>query len=951
MLLNKYALLIPLIIGFVGYTQQGISGKIIDGDFNEPLPFANIIIKETDQGVITDFDGNFSIDLNTGTYSILASFIGYQTKEILGIKVSEGDYAVLDIVLLSAASGLEEVIISVEADTNSEASVLEIQKKSASLMDGLSAQSFKKVGASTIANAVKRVPGVSVQGGKYVYVRGLGDRYSKSILNGVDIPGLDPDKNTVQMDLFPTNMLSNIQITKSARADLPADFTGGVIDIITKDIPASKEILVSASIEYNPKMHFNNQFLGYEGSATDWLGFDDGKRANPLEDQIADDSNPRLGVELDPTISTGLGSINRISSLAQRFDPQMGPLTNNSAMDYGFSLGLANRYSVGNESELGVLFSVAYKKSQSYFEEARNNIYNLNSDTFVFEFEKNRIQFGSIGENDVIANGLLGLSFKTGMSRFKLNVFHIQNGQSTAGDFRQETRFSDFIDFNKYSLEYFERSISNIQLSGLHNFNNGQFKIEWTGSATLAKIHDKDIRNTAFQDENEEFSIPNNAEPKRIWRYLDELNMVGKLNVTQRYSLFGRDALLKLGGYVSQKERDFYIDEFSISTNYTSSRHWDRINGDPNRILSADNIVSIDNPKGTFFNANTTIRQDVNKFSSIQENIAGYISNEFNVSEKIKSIIGLRVENYRVFYTGENSQRGLVFENQELMNKTDLFPSINVIYSLTQNSNLRLAYSKTTARPSFKEASIAAIFDPISNLTFIGNIDIKPAYIDNYDIRYENYAQSAQLFAFSLFYKNLINPIEIGFVRAATSNYTPRNLGDATIYGAELELRKRLSEWIPILKYFSLSFNGSYIISDEPFSADERDLRTNALREGETLDDGRELQGQSPFLINTGITYDQSEKGLQAGLYFNVQGKTLEVVGDGFYPDVYTMPFNDLSLNVIKNFKNNTSLTFKVENILGDKRESLYQSFGAKDQYFRFRDPGTSLSIGYQISL
>ncbi len=951
MRLKKYALLIPWMMGFISYAQQGISGKIVDGDFNQPLPFANVIIKDTDQGVVADFDGHFSVELNPGTYSILASFIGYQTKEVLGIEVSEGNYAVLDIVLSSAASGLEEVIISVEASTNSEASVLEIQKKSASLMDGLSAQAFKKVGASTIASAVKRVPGVSVQGGKYVYVRGLGDRYSKSILNGVDIPGLDPDKNTVQMDLFPTNMLSNIQITKSARADLPADFTGGVIDIITKDIPISKEISVSASLEYNPQMHFNNQFLSYQGSAIDWLGFDDGKRANPLEEQIAEDSNPRLGVELDPTISNGPGSINRISTLAQRFDSQMGPITKSSAIDYGFSLGLANRYSVGQESELGVLFSVAYKKTQSYFEDARNNIYNLNPDKSDFEFEENRIQFGSIGENDVIANGLLGLSFKTGLSRFKFNVFHIQNGQSTAGDFRQETRFSDFIDFNKYSLEYFERSISNVQLSGLHNFNNGKFKMEWTGSATLAKIHDKDIRNTAFQDENGEFSIPNNAEPKRIWRYLDEVNLVGKLDLTQRYSLFSRDALLKFGGYASQKERDFYIDEFSISTNYTSSRDWARINGDPNRILSLDNIVSLDNPRGTFLNANTTIRQDVNKFRSTQQNVAGYISNEFQLSEKIKSIIGLRVENYSVFYTGENSQRDLVFENQELINETDLFPSINVIYSLTQNSNLRLAYSKTTARPSFKEASIAAIFDPISNLTFIGNIDINPTYIDNYDIRFENYGQSAQLFAFSLFYKSLVNPIEIGFVRAATSNYTPRNLGDARVYGVELELRKRLSEWISSLESFSFNFNGSYIISDEPFSEDERDLRTNALREGETLDDSRELQGQSPYLINAGLAYDQTEIGLQVGLYFNVQGKTLEVVGDGFYPDVYTMPFNDLSLNVIKNFKNNTSLTLKVENILGDKRESLYQSFGAEDRYFRFRDPGTSLSIGYQISL
>ena len=165
-------------------------------------------------------------------------FFRFETKEITNIKVSDGEFSIVDVLLNSAAEGLEEVIVTVDARQNTEASVLLIQKKSVSLLDGLSSQTFKKMGASNIANAVKQVPGVSVQGGKYVYVRGLGDRYSKSILNGIDIPGLDPDRNTIQMDLFATNLLSNILVIKSARADMPADFTGGVIDIITKEFPA-----------------------------------------------------------------------------------------------------------------------------------------------------------------------------------------------------------------------------------------------------------------------------------------------------------------------------------------------------------------------------------------------------------------------------------------------------------------------------------------------------------------------------------------------------------------------------------------------------------------------------------------------------------------------------------------------------------------------------------------
>jgi len=207
--IRTISLLTSFLFSFFALGQYGIIGTVIDGDFNEPLPFANILVLETGEGVTSDFDGKYTFELQAGTYSVQFSFVGYETKIITEIEVTNDEYTIIDVVINSAAQGLEEVVVTVEAKRNTEASVLEIQKKSASLIDGISAQAFKKIGASTIASAVKSVPGVSVQGGKYVYVRGLGDRYSKSILNGIDIPGLDPDRNTIQMDLFPTNMISN----------------------------------------------------------------------------------------------------------------------------------------------------------------------------------------------------------------------------------------------------------------------------------------------------------------------------------------------------------------------------------------------------------------------------------------------------------------------------------------------------------------------------------------------------------------------------------------------------------------------------------------------------------------------------------------------------------------------------------------------------------------------
>ena len=922
--------------------QVGITGTVIDGDFNEPLPFANILIKETGDGVTSDFDGKYSFELEQGIYTLQFSFVGYETKIVTQIQVKGNEFTITDVVLNSIAQGLEEVIVTVEASRNTDASVLEIQRKSASLLDGISAQAFRKIGASDIAGAVKSVPGVSVQGGKYVYVRGLGDRYSKSILNGVDIPGLDPDRNTLQMDLFPTNMLSNVLVIKSARADLPADFTGGVIDIITKDFPSKEEFSVSLNMGYNPDMHFNDNYLTYQGGSTDFLGFDDGSRKNKI-------ANSLLGNAFDPRLNSAESTLNLVNRVSNQFDPQMAPKVSNSGMNFGLGITYGNQFNFENGNSIGVLGSLSYKNEQTVYENTQDNLYNFSPDKSVLNFEQNRIQYGTIGGNNIILSGLFGLTYKTKASKYKFNGLHIQNGESTSGSFRQLTRFSDFIDFNKFNLEYNERSISNGMFSGLHNLNKYNLKLEWTLSGTLAKVHDKDVRNTTFQDEEGVFSFQENTQPKRIWRTLDENNLVAKIDFTKKIEFLNSDAILKFGLFGSSKERDFSIAQFSVSSNYTSESDWDNYGGDPNQIFNPNNLIGPNNDKGTFVNPQTTIIQDANIFNARQQNIAAYVSNEFNFSEKFKSIIGLRLEDYQVFYTGENSQLGQVFNNENIISKMNLFPSVNVIYNLKENKNLRLAYSLTTARPSFKEASIAEIFDPLSNLFFIGNIDIRPTYIDNFDIRYEAFGENSQLFAISAFYKNLTDPIEIAFVAASFSNYKPLNLETANVFGLEIELRKDLSTLFSMLENWRINFNGSYIISDEKYSEDELKLRRLGLREGQTLGTSRPLQGQSPYLINAGVEYNNQEKGFQGGLFYNVQGKTLQVVGNGFYPDVYTMPFNSLNFNVIKQLKKNRTLTFKVTNLLNDKRESNFIGFNEEQRYFSLRHIGRTFSFNYAV--
>ena len=231
-------------------------------------------------------------------------------------------------------------------------------------------------------------------------------------------------------------------------------------------------------------------------------------------------------------------------------------------------------------------------------------------------------------------------------------------------------------------------------------------------------------------------------------------------------------------------------------------------------------------------------------------------------------------------------------------------------------------------------------------MTFNGNIELKPSYIDNIDVRYEIFGEENQLFAVSGFYKSFQNPIELTYYESSTENFQPKNLGNAKVFGLELELRRQISQSI------GLNINASLIESKQEFGESERNLRTKGLRNGEKLSDNRSLQGQSPFLINSSIDYNDN-KGLRAGMYFNVQGKTLEVVGTGFAPDVYTQPFQSLNLNFSKTFgeKQNKSITLKIDNILNSKKESFYESFKANKEIFSYREEGTTFSIGYSIKL
>ncbi len=935
---NIYSLLILLLLSLsVVKAQTGtLAGVVIDGEFVEPMAFANILVKGTTIGTTSDFDGKYQLELEPGTYTIVFSFVGYTTQEISDVVIKDDEVTPLDVTL--GTNSLETIVITTSAKRNTESSVLNLQKKSVVVLDGLSAQSIKSTGASNLASAVKNIPGVSIEGGKYVYVRGLGDRYTKSILNGIDIPGLDPDRNTIQMDLFPTNILDNVIVLKSASAEYPADFTGGIVDIVTKDFPTKPEYTISLGTGYNPDMHFNDKYLTYTGSDTDFFGYDDGTRDLPIH-------------RYQPIPGTFENKL-LLNTLTNRFQKELQAKqeTSNANFDFGFTLG--NQYAIGDDN-IGYQASFSYKNETTFYENRRDGAYvKNNSDSSINDLNFVLNSNGSEGINNVILNGMLGLAYKTDKSKFKVNVLHIQNGESTAGTFdqviSQDGVGGGLEPLSKNALTYTERSVTNLLLNGSHRLSDDEnaFNLEWKFSPTFSKVMDKNHRITPLQQSGEgDYFISPSAStfPLQLWRNLIEENWAAKIDIDKTIELFGKPAKLKFGGAYTYKFRDFSIDDYTFNISGDDSFIAD---GNVDNLLAPENLWNPTTDSGTHlvfgdqFNPNDA-------YEGEHAIGATYFSAEFNVTEELKTVLGVRTEFFNSYYTGQNNST--TYNRQLILDEFDFFPSANLIYALSDNANLRSSYSRTTARPSFKEASVAQIFDPITNRLFIGNIDLVPTYVNNFDVRYERFGESGQMFAISGFYKDFTDPIEQAFFLQAPTQLTVDNLGSAKVYGVEFEVRQRLGFISEGLNNLKFNANMSFIKSELTMSDDEFESRTLAARDGESIGRERDLQGQAPFLLNFGLDYNNSDIGLQTGLFFNVQGETLEVVGIGLVPDVYTQPFESLNFTLNKSFgeKKSSSIDLKVSNILGSERESAYKSFNTQNQIFSLRTPGTEFSLGY----
>ncbi|WP_268033552.1 TonB-dependent receptor [Algoriphagus sp. PAP.12] len=943
-----------IIAGFA-FAQKGtIRGAIFEESTGEPLFGVSVLVKETATGAVTDFDGKFEIQVDPGTYTLQISYISYATVELTEVEVTSGEVKVInDILMADEASDLETVTVSASAIRTTESALMSVKRNAANLMDGISASTFRQIGDGDAAAAVKRVTGVSIEGGKYIYVRGLGDRYTKTVLNGVDIPGLDPDRNSIQMDIFPTNVIDNIIVSKSFTADLPADFTGGVVDIETKDFPEEKTMRLSLSGGLNPSMHFNSNYLKYDGGKTDWLGFDDGTRAIPTDGRT---DIPQYGDAVgNPNGPRGL----EYQEILRSFNKNLGGYRTNSLMDMGLSFSLGNQIA-RTKATWGYNFALTYKNETEFYQDAEFNLYAKPRESSDIELEALEKQKGDYGVNNVLLGGLAGIALKTDNSKYKLNIMHLQNGESKAGEFDfVNTNLGANFEAKQYNLEYSQRALTSVLLGGTHYFNARDWEVNWKLAPTRSTIDDPDVRFTRFR-------VPNNTVstevglPARIWRSLEEYSVAGKVDVAKQLSLFQRESKLKVGTNYVFKYRDFNIQSFQFATGDSE------FTGDPNEIMLEENLFSADNRNGVRYNADF-IPINPNEYQSIATNVGGYASLEAKPSDKLKAIVGLRVEKFNQYYTGTNQTGTINFDLVTMLDDIDFFPTVNFIYNLKENQNLRVSASRTIARPSFKELSYAEILDPITGRTFIGGLypettnggsevlwdgNLVSTRINNFDVRWEAFQDRGQMFSVSAFYKTFDKPIEMVQFLSDPGAFQPRNVGNGSVAGLEFEFRKSLKFIAPSLENFNWNTNVTITQSQIKMSESEYRSRTLTAREGQEIKDTRDMAGQAPYIINTGFGYQDYNTGWEAGLFYNVQGPTLNYVGFGNRTDTYTVPFHSLNLNVNKSFGADERIQagFGVQNILNDKKELVFSSYQAQDQIFTRLAPGTKMTFRVAFS-
>ncbi len=891
-----------------GFT--GIHGRVVDEANKEGLIEATVkVVTGGQKQALTDLDGNYQLALPPGKYDLRVFYDVYQGRRITGVVVTQGKATKLDVALSADVGAVQEVVVEARADRRAEGALLQERKKAAAVSDAISAQEIARTPDSSASDAVKRVVSATVVDGRYVLLRGLGGRYSTTLLNGALLPSPEPDEPSVPLDLFPTSLLANLNVVKSYTSDLPGTFGGGTLLIETNTYPSQ--------FEFKPRITLGGDTVttGQErntqpGGGLEFLGFPGADRKLPE------------AIPTDHELGANGESAEALEQQWESFPNVWRARRKTALPNLGLSASVGDTLRFGN-SRLGYLATANYGHKES----TQVNSFGRASFDENGQFLRNDDAQVTQGAETANLSGLASVGYQFDRDN-ELTAFSLY---TRGTDTRTVTSAGiDSLKGDRYEggrLQFIVRQLSFNQLRGFHRVGLlGDSEVDWQANLSRVDRDEPDTRDSLYSDSlstpTGSLSFPNQANSgERFFADLGETSGGGSVNLTVPFS----DVRVKLGGLAQVSARDFRARRFR----YTLVP-----NAEVDRALPPEQLFSPEQ-LGNGMRLRESTRGDSDAYDASLSIFAGYVSADVKPTEALRLVAGVRLETSQQELTALDQFTGVEASRNEV-SYLDWLPSLNATYSLTPTVNLRAGYSYTLARPSFRELAPFAFYDFIRRRNVSGNPGLKQTRIHNVDTRVEWFVGDNEVLAASAFYKRFENPIERVINSEGAGDLSFENAAGADTYGLELEGRASLARLTEALRAFRVGANLTLIQSQIDLGA-LQGLQTNAQRP---------LQGQSPYVVNVNLGYERPESGTEVALLYNVYGRRVSEVGINGLPDVYEQPFHRVDLALTQRLSAATQLKLTVANLL-DSNVTLQQGDITILQY----RPGIAFSASFGLSL
>lgn len=909
-----------------GAAEYGqIVGTVISKAGGANVEGVGVFVEGIDAQTTSDRAGRFSLRVPVGRHTVWVIHDNFPSLTLNNVQVRAGKDTTLRIELEAPSAPTDDWVIRAAFMEGSVAALIVERRQSSAVTDVIGAEEMSRAGASDAAGALKRVTGINVVGGKFVYVRGMGERYSATLLNGQMIPSPDPERRVVPLDLFPTQVLESVVIQKTFSPDIPAEFGGGTVLLRTRSYPKSAVAQVSLSLGANSQTTFRDGPV-YDGGSLDLLGTDDGTRALP-------ESVSSRGALTQATMFEEGLSNEELQAVGRAFPNNWNVYRQTTPPDLKLTLTLGNRYNLGSVP-VGFLASAIYGNQYNRVVlDNRRFIADSSSASGFSPIDEFRVE--SL-EQTITSGGILavGSEFLPGQE-IKSTTLLLR-----VTDDRVDlvTGFNDNVGRQSRGtrLRYIERQLLTEQLSGRHTFDVlHKGNLDWTYAYATADLDDPDRREVFYYGGVTADAVGSTfelgEEPERLYTVLDDRLHNFRFGYTQPIPIWSAlEAKAKLGLNLVYRDRESNVLRYRMFSR--GSRVGGAVSAQaPEDILRPENFA----PDGLVV-GNITDESDT--YTADQKLQAGYLMTELPVVKELELMGGARLE--RSVQTVLTTSRFNPGEPERAsLENTDVLPATTATWRFTKEMALRGGFGRTVSRPEFRELANVPFFDVTTNTSLTGNPNLKRATIDNYDLRWEWYFSADELLSLGGFYKTFDSPIEVVAKGGAGDTYSWDNAASAINYGVELEGRRGLGMFTPSLGKFFVAFNVAYIKSDVDLSGTG----------GVATSRKRALQGQAPYVINGQFGFDDSLEGgigTSATLLYNVTGRWIAQVGVEGNPDVYQEPMHQIDFNLSQRLPAGLTLNLKANNLL-DPEEKRTQGPGTVRQSRQ----GRTFSVGLSWSL